>query len=69
MHPGAESLDEHVGLRRQLQRPGPAGRVLEVELHAALAFVDGGEESGVVAHRIPARRLDLQDVGAQGHQQ
>ena len=43
--------------------------VLEVELHAALAFVDRGEEARVEAHGVPARRLDLQHVGAQGHQQ
>ena len=43
--------------------------VLEVQLDAALALVDGGEEAGVVAHRVAARRLDLQHVGAQGHQQ
>ena len=66
MTPGAESLDEHVGLCRQLQRPGALGGVLQVELDAALALVDGGEQSRVVAHRVAARRLDLQHVGARG---
>ena len=37
-HPGAESLDEHVGLGRQLESPGAVVRVLEVQLDAALAL-------------------------------
>ena len=34
-----------------------------------LPRVDRGEETRVVAHRVPARWLDLQHVGAQRHQQ
>jgi len=65
---GPEAFDDHVRLAGQFHGPAPVALVLQIELEAALAAVDGLEQTGVVAHRIASRGLHLQRVGAQGHQ-
>ena len=52
--------------RRALARPSPS---LRSSTMLRLPGVDLVEETGVVAHRVTARRFDLQHVGAQGSQQ
>ena len=64
-------LQEHVGLRRQLEQDLDRFRPLEVEHQAALVAVERDEAHALVvadrrrgAAHVALRRLDLDDVGA-----
>ena len=66
-----EVLDEHVGGLHEVEQRLAAGIGLEVEHHAALVGVEHHELVGLdrvvraEAQRLTARRLDLDDVGAE----
>ena len=72
--PGAQALDDHVGVGHGPMQPGPALLTRQVDRRAALAPVEEVEQQPaggdlVVAERIAPGRLDLADVGAQVGQQ
>ncbi len=59
----------HVGPLHQGLEGGPGGRRLEVERHATLAPLAGGEDPLHVAHLVARRRLHLDHVGPEVGQQ
>jgi hypothetical protein len=71
--PGAEVLDDHVGLAQEIVEQRAAARVLQVEREALLVRVEEEEapavDAGPVAQReavgLAGERLDLDDLGAQ----
>ncbi len=62
-HTGAERLDEHVGVGRELVERGLALGMLEVERHRSSRPVPH-RVARVAAERVTAGRLDLDHVGA-----
>ena len=71
-HPGAEILDEHIGLGQVVLEPGDRPRIFQVEDDGALVHVHGVEDGPAAQGegRTPAARLvalwplDLHDVRA-----
>ena len=59
----------HVGPRHQGLEGGTGGRRLEVERHATLAPLAGGEDPLHVAHLVARGRLHLDHVGSEVGQQ
>ena len=64
-HSGPEALGDDVGVGRELECVRQAVGRLEVDHDAALVRGDGGEDVGELPHRVAARRLDVQHVGAE----
>src|SRR5207249_3029504 len=74
---GGEVLHHDVGALDHLQEELAPGRILEVDRHAALVGVEDKEEHRIepghlrtiAARLLAARRLDLDDVGAEPAQE